>query len=144
MTKRIVVVVAIALGLAADAAMAAAPPVPEQDPFYAVPGGIGGLADGSVLASREITAYSGPVPMPARAWQVKYKTLDNQGAPTATVTTVMVSTAPLVAEYTDDPGGGLSLTTELTLMMLPPLSPKAFEASRAASSVPSTLMLNSR
>src|SRR4051794_12365292 len=32
--------------------------------------------------------------MPAKAWQVKYKTLDNQGAPTATVTTVMVPTAP--------------------------------------------------
>jgi poly(hydroxyalkanoate) depolymerase family esterase len=30
--------------------------------------------------------------MPANAWQVKYKTLDNQGAPTATVTTVMVPT----------------------------------------------------
>jgi hypothetical protein len=32
--------------------------------------------------------------MPATAWQVKYKTLDNQGAPTATVTTVMVPNSP--------------------------------------------------
>src|SRR3954451_6734610 len=87
-------VVGIAVGLAAHAAMAPGAAVPEQDPFYAVPGGIGGLPDGTVLGSREITAYSGPVPMPARAWQVKYKTLDNQGAPTATVTTVMVPTAP--------------------------------------------------
>jgi hypothetical protein len=34
------------------------------------------------------------VPMPATAWQVLYKTVDNTGAPTATVTTVMVPKAP--------------------------------------------------
>src|SRR3954453_16025066 len=89
-----VLVAVLALGLAAPAAGSAAAPVPENDPFYAVPGGISGLPNGTVLASRAITAYSGPLPMPARSWQVKYKTLDNQGAPTATVTTVMVATAP--------------------------------------------------
>jgi hypothetical protein len=97
MRTRIVMVAVLALGVAPPAAArAAAPPVPEKDPFYAVPRGIGGLANGTVLASRAITAYSGPLPMPAQAWQVKYKTLDNQGAPTATVTTVMVPTAPWV------------------------------------------------
>lgn len=78
----------------AAVAHAQAPPVPEDDPFYAVPGGIAGLANGTVLGSRAITAYAGAAEMPATAWQVKYKTLDNQGGPTATVTTLMVPDAP--------------------------------------------------
>jgi hypothetical protein len=96
------------------AAVAAPPPVPEHDPFYAVPKGISGLANGTVLASRQITAYSGPAPMQAKAWQVKFKTLDNQGAPTATVTTVMVPRAawtgtgprPLVSYQVAEDGVG--------------------------------------
>jgi hypothetical protein len=86
--------VIFALVVCAPLARAAVPPVPDKDPFYAVPDGIGGLVNGTVLASRPITAYAGPLPMPATAWQVKYKTLDNQGAPTATVTTVMVPNSP--------------------------------------------------
>jgi hypothetical protein len=86
--------VIFALVVCAPLARAAVPPVPDKDPFYAVPDGIGGLANGTVLASRPITAYAGPLPMPATAWQVKYKTLDNRGAPTATVTTVMVPNSP--------------------------------------------------
>jgi hypothetical protein len=68
--------------------------VPDKDPFYAVPDSIAKLPNGTVLASRPITAYAGPLPMPATAWQVKYKSLDNHGAPTATVTTVMVPNSP--------------------------------------------------
>jgi Secretory lipase len=37
---------------------------------------------------------AGPVPMPAHAWQVKYKKIDNLGRPTATITTVMTPDSP--------------------------------------------------
>ncbi len=69
-------------------------PSPDQDPFYAVPPRLAGVPNGTVLASREIQAMAELVPMPARAWQVKYKTIDNLGRPTATITTVMVPSTP--------------------------------------------------
>jgi acetyl esterase/lipase len=94
LTGRIALALVFVLVLGVPLARAAVPPVPDQDPFYAVPDGIGGLPNGAVLDSRQITAYSGPLKMPATAWQVKYKTLDSQGEPTATVTTVMVPNSP--------------------------------------------------
>jgi len=69
-------------------------PEPDDDPFYAVPAGVATLPDGAVLDSREIQATTFSVPLPVRAWQVKYKTRDNQDQATATVTTVMVPLAP--------------------------------------------------
>jgi pimeloyl-ACP methyl ester carboxylesterase len=72
----------------------AAVPNPDQDPFYSVPSRLAGIRDGTVLASRQVQAMAGLVPMPARAWQVKYKTIDNLGRATATITTVMVPSAP--------------------------------------------------
>jgi hypothetical protein len=85
---------ALAGAAAASAPAAAAVPLPTSDPFYAVPSHIAGLPNGTVLASRAITAYAGPVPMPAQAWEVKYKTIGNLGQATATVTTIMVPDAP--------------------------------------------------
>ncbi|WP_109506893.1 lipase family protein [Nocardioides speluncae] len=74
------------------AAAAAAPiPVPEDDPFYDVPGNLDGVANGTVLRSRQITPG---FPLPARAWQVLYKTLDHKDRPTATVTTILQPYAP--------------------------------------------------
>jgi Secretory lipase len=67
---------------------------PTQDPFYSVPAGLAGLPNGTVLASRPVNASFYSLPMPATAWQVKYKTLDNQNQPTADVTTVLVPLAP--------------------------------------------------
>src|SRR3954452_2519970 len=69
-------------------------PTPDKDPFYTVPAGIDALADGTILDSRKVRASAVGVPMPANAWQVKYKTTDNLGDATATVTTVMVPTLP--------------------------------------------------
>jgi len=69
-------------------------PLPGDDPFYAVPSGISGLSNGTILGSRPIAATLLSVPLPAQAWQVKYKTLDEQGNPTATVTTVIVPNTP--------------------------------------------------
>jgi pimeloyl-ACP methyl ester carboxylesterase len=69
-------------------------PIPEKDPFYAVPGDLDRLQNGTVLASRPIKAVADPLPLPARAGQVKYKTTDNQNRATATVVTVMVPDLP--------------------------------------------------
>jgi hypothetical protein len=94
LTGRVALGLIFMLVVAAPLARAAVPPVPDQDPFYAVPDGIAGLPNGTVLDSRQITAYSGPLQIPAKAWQVKYKTLDSQGEPTATVTTLLVPNTP--------------------------------------------------
>lgn len=69
-------------------------PAPDNDAFYAVPAGLGALANGTVIRSRPITATTLSIPLPAKSWQILYKTLDNQGAATATVATVMVPTVP--------------------------------------------------
>ena len=102
-----------ALCVAVPAAQARVP-APDDDPFYAVPGNVGTLADGAIIASRSITATAMSVPMPAKAWQVLYKTVDNTGTPTATVTTIMVPDArwtgagprPVVSYQTAEDGAG--------------------------------------
>lgn len=66
-------------------------PVPEDDPFYDVPGDLDGVANGTVLRSRQITPG---FPLPAKAWQVLYKTLDHKDRPTATVTTILQPYVP--------------------------------------------------
>ncbi|MGI8558949.1 MAG: lipase family protein [Solirubrobacteraceae bacterium] len=91
---RVVAALVVAAGGASSPAARADVPAPDNDPFYAVPAGLDGLANGSVIDNRSITATALSIPLPATSWQIKYKTLDNQGAPTATVATVMVSTAP--------------------------------------------------
>lgn len=69
---------------------ATAVPLPDQDSFYAEPAGLQNLANGTVLASRAIEAESLLQPLPADAWQVQYKTIDNHGAPRAYIATVLV------------------------------------------------------
>jgi hypothetical protein len=86
----LIALIAVALPSAAHAAV----PVPSSDPFYVVPAHIAHLHNGTILASRQITAYAGPLPLPAQAWEVKYKTTDNLGHATATVTTIMVPDLP--------------------------------------------------
>ncbi|MCX6397344.1 MAG: lipase [Propionibacteriales bacterium] len=87
-------------------------PVPEDDPFYAVPADVATYADGAVISSRRITALAYVVPAPTDAWQILYKTRDSHGTPTATVTTLMVPKAawtgtgarPLVSYQTAEDG----------------------------------------
>lgn len=69
---------------------ATAVPLPEQDSFYSVPPDIANLPNGTVLASRPISAQSYQLPLPADAWQVQYKTIDNHGRPSAYIATVLV------------------------------------------------------
>lgn len=83
----------VVLALAPGVATAAGPP-PDEDPFFAVPKRLAKVANGAVLASRPVEAVAGPLPMPATSWQVKYRSQDTQGRPTATVTTLMVPDAP--------------------------------------------------
>jgi hypothetical protein len=81
---------------AAGSALADHVPLPENDPFYAVPKQrtLAGKPNGKVLASREVEVNSNDVPIPATGWQVKYKTIDVHGRPSAYVATVMVPDAP--------------------------------------------------
>ncbi len=62
--------------------------------FYAVPADLSQVPDGTVLASRRVAAIALVVPIPANAWQVKYKTIDQRGRPSAFVTTVLVPLTP--------------------------------------------------
>ena len=90
------------LAAAATTLAAAAPahadhvPLPENDPFYAVPKQrkLADVPSGKVLASREVEVNSNDVPIPAQAWQVKYRTIDVHGKPSAYVATVMVPEEP--------------------------------------------------
>ncbi|AKU18273.1 lipase family protein [Luteipulveratus mongoliensis] len=95
-------------------AVAASVPVPDDDPFYAVPSGIADLANGSVLDSRPVAASAVGIPINATAWQVKYKTIDQHNQPSAFVTTVLVpkkawtgsGERPLVSYQTAEDGVG--------------------------------------
>jgi hypothetical protein len=86
--------VALAAMAAFGGAARADVPVPDQDPFYAVPTGIAGLPNGKLLNSRPISASFYGIPMLASAWQVQYKTLDSQDRPTADVATILVPNTP--------------------------------------------------
>jgi dienelactone hydrolase len=69
-------------------------PFPEDDPFYAVPQDISGLANGTILQSRPVEVSDLGIPMDVTAWQIEYKSLDNHDQPTAMVTTALVPKAP--------------------------------------------------
>ena len=82
-----------AVGVTATAT--AAQSVPDSDPFYAVPAAIANLASGSVIRSRAVTIpASSTVIGAASATEVLYRTVDNQGQPTATVATIIQSVVP--------------------------------------------------
>jgi hypothetical protein len=82
-----------ALAAPAGFAGSANNPTPAHDAFYKVPKNIAKYRDGQVIASRTITARSWGIRLRAKAWQLKYRTEDYRGRPTATITTVLVPTA---------------------------------------------------
>lgn len=64
---------------------------PGDDPFYQPPQGYQRAAPGTVLRSREVElAFLGWIPQRVAATQLLYRTSDKDGAPQATVTTVLV------------------------------------------------------
>ncbi|MGC2655355.1 MAG: lipase family protein [Mycobacterium sp.] len=62
---------------------------PDQDPFYRPPADIASYAAGRVVASREVTPEIGPLPVPVRAWQLSYRSNDQDGQPILAVTTLL-------------------------------------------------------
>jgi hypothetical protein len=86
--RRLIPVLAVLLLPAAPAAEQV--PQPDDDPFYAVPANVGTYKNGAIIRARQIAPTALSIPLRAKAWQLLYKTVDNTGAPTATVTTVMV------------------------------------------------------
>ncbi|WP_102140945.1 lipase family protein [Mycobacterium hubeiense] len=67
------------------------PLLPSKDPFYEPPPGFEHAHPGTVLRSRDVElAFLGLVPQKFTATQLLYRTTDLNGAPQATVTTVIV------------------------------------------------------
>jgi hypothetical protein len=78
-----------ALAAIAPAGASAAIPSPDADAFYAQSPGLEAHAPGTVLRSRAVE-----VPLPAKAWQVAYRSTDTKGRPIAAVATVLVPLPP--------------------------------------------------
>lgn len=67
------------------------PLLPSDDPFYQPPPGYQHAAPGTVLRSRDVElAFLGLVPQPVKAVQLLYRTMNMNGDPEATATTVIV------------------------------------------------------
>ncbi|MEE6176673.1 lipase family protein [Mycobacterium sp. 050134] len=67
------------------------PLLPSDDPFYQPPLGYQHAEPGTVLRSRDVElAFLGLIPQPVKAVQLLYRTMDMNGEPEATVTTVIV------------------------------------------------------
>ncbi len=86
--------VALAL-LAATLVLAApapaAPPTPEEDPFYDYAGAkpLAEIAPGTVLKTRTLSYHVAGVPLPVRAVQLLYRSTSQLGEPTVNVTSVL-------------------------------------------------------
>jgi hypothetical protein len=119
--------VALALFFVAPMAQAA-PPTPEEDPFYHYTGGkpLGEIAPGTVLKTRTESWHVVGIPTPVTAIQLLYRSTSETGEPTVNVTSVLkplitIGTPQVVAYQsfydslnpTDEPSyaitGGLSL-----------------------------------
>jgi hypothetical protein len=67
------------------------PLLPTDDPFYHPPPGYQHAEPGTVLRSREVElAFLGLIPQPIKAVQLLYRTMNMNGEPEATATTVIV------------------------------------------------------
>ena len=83
---------ATAPGPATTTGSAATPLLPSQDPFYTYSGTtpLADIAPGTVLKSRSVQAVVSSASNPVTAEQLLYRTTDQLGQPTVTVTTVLV------------------------------------------------------
>ncbi|MEO9329248.1 lipase family protein [Gordonia aurantiaca] len=105
-TLRLLTTLATALGVAASLAVlapdavsapSAATPspvaapalLPSEDPFYVPPGGYENRAPGAILRTRQVSLGWRGTSVPITATQILYRSTDNFGGPTATVTTVL-------------------------------------------------------
>ncbi len=67
---------------------------PGEDPFYRVPEGLDASRPGDVLEARPVEVRGLRHPIPADAWQVKFRCTDTRGAAVSGVTTVMIPRRP--------------------------------------------------
>jgi hypothetical protein len=119
---------AVALVVAAPVAQAA-PPTPEEDPFYQYTGtkSLGEITPGTVLKTRTLSYHVIGLPTPVPAIQLLYRAQNELGEPTVNVTSVLkplltIGTPQVIAYQSfydslspnDEPSyaisGGLSLT----------------------------------
>jgi hypothetical protein len=109
--RRLLVAACVAVPGVLWALPSTAAPAP-HDAFYDVPGNVASYRPGQVIASRAVEAKSYELGLPVTAWQLKYRTEDFRGRPTATLTTVLVPKAawrgpgprPLVSYQTAEDG----------------------------------------
>jgi hypothetical protein len=73
----------------ANAAPTDWPPHPDSDPFYTQPNPMPDVPPGTVLDSRPTTVRALAIPVPVRAWQVKYLSTDTKGAKAANIATII-------------------------------------------------------
>ncbi len=67
------------------------PLLPTDDPFYQPPSGFQYAEPGTVLRTRDVElAFLGLIPQPVRAIQLLYRTMDLNGQPEASATTVII------------------------------------------------------
>ena len=78
-----------------SAAFAADLPIPEEDPFFAAPANLEDLEPGEIIRTRTIQPKVLELPMPAKGWQLLYRTSDRTGQATVTATTLLVPTLGL-------------------------------------------------
>jgi Secretory lipase len=119
---------ALAVPMLAAPVAGAAPPTPEEDPFYQYAGGtpLAEIAPGTVLKTRTLSYHVVGLPTPVQAIQLLYRTKNELGEPAVNVTSVLRPAitigAPQVVSYqsfydslnpVDEPSyaisGGLSL-----------------------------------
>lgn len=85
-------------------ASASGPVPPNQDSFYSYSASLAGVPDGAVLKERSVAVSLGPGnPTPLQAEQLLYRSTDQLGQPSATVTTVLVpgplAAVPRIVDY---------------------------------------------
>jgi hypothetical protein len=114
MATMVAVALALSLADASGAVGSARPGAPQHGSFYRYDGSqaLSRIKPGTVLKSRHIPLAVGPITTPVMVTQLLYRTTDQRGRPTATVTTVIdplpVPAVPRIVGYLsfyDDLGG---------------------------------------
>jgi len=104
---------AVALCALPTSASGAPLPIPEKDPFFAAPANLSKLKPGAIIRTRAIQPKVYEIPVPAKGWQLLYRTSDRRGRATVTATTLLVPTVtaavsrgprPLVSYQTAEDG----------------------------------------
>ncbi|HTR76259.1 MAG TPA: lipase family protein [Solirubrobacterales bacterium] len=82
---------ATVLALALAASAQAAPPTPEEDPFYDYAGStpLAEISPGTVLKSRTLSYHVAGIPLPVKVVQLLYRSTSELGEPTVNVTSVL-------------------------------------------------------